>query len=80
MAGALDMHLPDEVWRRIFDLAADEDIFFQYALPTNMAEWAWFKVPHFTGWQLRSPLGAIDAIQRRSYATKKVRLTLYFIL
>jgi hypothetical protein len=65
--------LPAEIWTHIFDLAADEDVIFQYALPTSMAESAWFKT--FLGeWTLRSPQEALNLIQRRSYATKKVRL------
>lgn len=65
------MDLPDEVWRQIFDLAADEDIIFQYGLPTVMAESAWFENV-FGAWTLRSPQEALNLIQRRSYATKKV--------
>ncbi|KAK2464721.1 hypothetical protein APHAL10511_003297 [Amanita phalloides] len=66
--GRLD--LPSEIWTQIFDLAADEDLIFQYGLPTSMAESAWFK--SFVGeWALRTPQEALNSIQRRSYATKK---------
>lgn len=65
------MQLPDEILTEIFDLAADEDVIFQYGLPTVMAEAAWFR--NVMGeWALRSPREAINTIQRRSYATKKV--------
>ncbi|KAJ7291765.1 hypothetical protein C8J57DRAFT_1445208 [Mycena rebaudengoi] len=62
--------LPAELWTHVFDLAADEDVIFQYALPSVMAESAWFKNV-FGKWMLRSPQDALDLIQRRSYATKK---------
>jgi hypothetical protein len=65
--------LPAELWTHVFDLAADEDVIFQYALPSVMAESAWFKNV-FGKWMLRSPQDALDLIQRRSYATKKVVL------
>jgi hypothetical protein len=65
------MEVPDEILTQIFDLAADEDVIFQYGLPTAMAESAWFKNA-FNEWALRSPQEAINMIQRRSYATKKV--------
>lgn len=65
--------LPAELWTRIFDLAADEDIILKYGLPTIMAECAWFKNV-FGEWTLRSPQEALNLVQRRSYATKKVRL------
>jgi hypothetical protein len=68
-----DYALPAEIWTHIFDLAADEDVIFQYALPTSMAESAWFK-NFFGEWGLRSPQEALNLIQRRSYATKKVRI------
>ncbi|KAJ3776106.1 hypothetical protein FB446DRAFT_763079 [Lentinula raphanica] len=64
------MELPDEIMTQIFDLAADEDVIFQYGLPTVMAESAWFKNA-MDEWALRSPQEAINSIQRRSYATKK---------
>jgi len=63
--------LPAELWTHIFDLAADEDVIFQYGLPTVMAESAWFKTV-FSAWALRTPEEALNLIQRRSYATKKV--------
>lgn len=63
--------LPDEIWTHIFDLAADEDLIFQYGLPTSMAESAWFR-SIITQWTLRTPQEALNLIQRRSYATKKV--------
>jgi hypothetical protein len=63
--------LPAELWTHIFDLAADEDVLFQHGLPATMAESAWYK--DFSGkWTLRSPKDALDLVQRRSYATKKV--------
>ncbi|TRM59551.1 hypothetical protein BD626DRAFT_572510 [Schizophyllum amplum] len=62
--------LPSEIWNRIFDLASDEDVIFQYGLPTVMAESAWFKNA-FGEWTLRSPQEAINLVQRRSYSTKK---------
>ncbi|PFH47418.1 hypothetical protein AMATHDRAFT_129255, partial [Amanita thiersii Skay4041] len=62
--------LPSEIWTQIFDLAADEDLIFQYGLPTSMAESAWFK--SVVGeWSLRTPQEALNMVQRRSYATKK---------
>ncbi|KAH7873794.1 hypothetical protein F5879DRAFT_944943 [Lentinula edodes] len=64
------MELPDEILTQIFDLAADEDVIFQYGLPTVMAETAWFQNA-LDEWALRSPQEAINIIQRRSYATKK---------
>lgn len=63
--------LPAELWTHVFDLAADEDVIFQHGLPTTMAESAWFK-DFFGEWMLRSPQDALDLVQRRSYATKKV--------
>jgi hypothetical protein len=63
--------LPAELWTHVFDLAADEDVIFQHGLPTTMAESAWFK-DFFGEWTLRSPQDALDLVQRRSYATKKV--------
>ncbi|TFK31229.1 hypothetical protein BDQ12DRAFT_740130 [Crucibulum laeve] len=64
------MDLPDEILRQIFDIAADEDVIFQYGLPTAMAESAWYK--DVTGsWRLRSPKKAVSLIQMRSYSTKK---------
>ncbi|KAF7289975.1 NTF2 domain-containing protein [Mycena indigotica] len=54
----------------IFELAADEDVIFHHALPTSMAESAWFRDVNGT-WQLRSPQEAIEEVQRRSYGTKR---------
>lgn len=67
------MELPDEILTQIFDLAADEDVIFQYGLPTVMAETAWFQNA-LDEWALRSPQEAVNIIQRRSYATKKVSI------
>lgn len=63
---------PAEIWAQIFDLAADEDVIFQYGLPTTMAESAWYK-HGVDQWMLRSPAEALNLVQRRSYKTKKVR-------
>ena len=63
--------LPAEIWAQIFDLAADEDVIFQYGLPTTMAESAWYK-NGLDQWTLRSPAEAVNLVQRRSYKTKKV--------
>ena len=65
-----NLDLPSEIWTQIFDLAADEDLIFQYGLPTSMAESAWFKSV-IEEWALRTPQEALNLIQRRSYATKK---------
>ena len=73
--GPAALALPSEIWNQIFDLASDEDVIFQYGLPTVMAESAWFKNP-FGEWTLRSPQEAINLVQRRAYFTKKV----YFLL
>lgn len=67
-----DMKLPEEIWAQIFDQAADEDVIFQYGLPTTMAESAWVKNA-FGQWMLRRPSEALNSVQRRSYSTKKVR-------
>ncbi|KIY48402.1 hypothetical protein FISHEDRAFT_43360 [Fistulina hepatica ATCC 64428] len=69
-SAALRYDLPAEVWKQIFDLAADEDIIFGHGVPTSMVESAWFKNV-FNEWTLRTPQEAINQIQRRSYATKK---------
>jgi hypothetical protein len=66
---ALD--LPSEVWVQIFNLAADEDVIFQYGLPTTLAESAWVK-NMYGKWTLRRPSEALNTVQRMSYATKKV--------
>jgi len=62
--------LPDELWIRIFDIAADEDVIFTPWAPTNLAECAWFKNV-FNEWALRTPQEALIHLQRRSYQTKK---------
>jgi hypothetical protein len=61
--------LPSELWNAIFDIAADEDVIFDYSLPTVMAESTWFNSEN---WQLRTPQGSLHFVQRRSNATKKV--------
>ena len=66
---ALD--LPAELWTQIFDLAADEDILFIHALPTSFGESVWWR-DHTGRWRLRSPQQAMNLLQARSYATKKV--------
>ena len=65
--------LPSEIWSQIFDLAADEDILFLPGIPTSMAESAWYRDIIVNEWRLRSPQEAMNMLQRRSYATKKVR-------
>jgi hypothetical protein len=65
--------LPSEIWSQIFDLAADEDILFLAGIPTAMAESAWYRDIIINQWRLRSPREAMNMLQRRSYATKKVR-------
>ena len=65
--------LPSEIWSQIFDLAADEDILFLPGIPTAMAESAWYRDIIVNEWRLRSPREAMNMLQRRSYATKKVR-------
>ncbi|KIK63106.1 hypothetical protein GYMLUDRAFT_72342 [Collybiopsis luxurians FD-317 M1] len=62
--------VPPEILTRILGHVCDEDVIFQYALPTVMAEAAWFKNA-LDEWALRSPQEAVNTIQRRSYATKK---------
>lgn len=74
------MSLPAEIWTQIFGLAADEDILFQPGFPTSLAESAWCRdywkfrldVNDPSEWNLRSPEQALDILQKRSYATKKV--------
>jgi hypothetical protein len=65
--------VPAEIWTQIFDLAADEDVIFQYGLPTTMAESAWYRNA-LNEWILRSPGEALNLVQKRSYKTKKVRI------
>ena len=67
--------LPAEIWIQIFYLAADEDIIIQHGLPTVLAESAWYK--DGDDWKLRSPQEAMEMLQRRSYAMKKVNFSLY---
>lgn len=75
--------LPAEIWTQIFDLAADEDLLFQPGIPTSLAESAWvqdywksqIKDESTSKWSLRAPEQAMDILQRRSYGTKKVRVT-----
>jgi hypothetical protein len=71
------MSLPAEIWVQIFNLAADEDVIFQYGLPTVMAESAWVKNV-FDKWSLRRPSEALNVVQRRSYTTKKVHSIYFF--
>ncbi|TEB38425.1 hypothetical protein FA13DRAFT_1620823 [Coprinellus micaceus] len=75
-ATALD--LPAEVLTQIFSLASDEDLLFQYALPTSLANSSWFK--HISGeWALRTPQEAGNILMRRSYKTKKASLNLMLV-
>jgi len=69
--------LPAELWNAIFDIAADEDIIFDHGLPTVMAESTWFNSAD--QWQLRAPQESLHLVQRRSYATKKVRSSIYYL-
>ncbi|TFY61935.1 hypothetical protein EVJ58_g4205 [Rhodofomes roseus] len=62
--------LPAEVWLQIFHYASDDDELFDHALPTSVAESSWYKMI-FGDWTLRSPNEGLNAMQRRSYATKK---------
>ncbi|KAF9447571.1 hypothetical protein P691DRAFT_731271 [Macrolepiota fuliginosa MF-IS2] len=64
------MDLPAEIWVQIFNLAADDDLIFQYGLQTSFSVHAWWKTFH-GDWQLRSPREALHYIQKRSYFTKK---------
>jgi hypothetical protein len=66
--------LPPELWSHIFDLAADEDVIFYPGLQTSMAQSTWSKSP-WSSWTVRTPQDTINIIQRRSYATKKVRIS-----
>lgn len=66
----VNIDLPGEIWIQIFYLAADEDIIIQHGLPTILAESAWYK--DRDDWKLRSPQEAMEMLQRRSYAVKKV--------
>lgn len=65
--------LPAEVWLQIFHYASEDDALFDHALPTSMAESSWFKIVFDDQWMLKSPGEGINTLQRRSYATKKVR-------
>lgn len=62
--------LPAEVWTYIFDLATEEPILSNLALPTAWDESAWFRTV-FEEWALKSPTDRIHDIQRRGYKTKK---------
>jgi len=68
---SMTLDLPAELWTQIFDLAADEDILFIHALPTSFGESVWWR-DHTGRWRLRSPQQAMNLLQARSYATKKV--------
>ncbi|KAG6852987.1 hypothetical protein C0991_007703 [Blastosporella zonata] len=65
------MDLPAEIWGHIFDIAADEDVIFQYGLPTMLSESIWVK-GYASKWALRRPTDTLNFVQRSSYATKKV--------
>lgn len=58
------------MWAQIFNLAADEDVIFQYGLPTMMSESIWSKNT-YGKWKLMRPSDTMSAIQWRSYSTKK---------
>jgi len=66
-----NFNLPVELWTHVFDFAVDDDVLLQYALPNAMAESAWFKTM-YGDWALRPPQQALNLIQRKNYATKKV--------
>ena len=66
-------NLPDELWLDIFDMAVEDADFFEPILPTAFSESAWFKTL-YGDWSLRSAQENVNTAQRRSYATKKVRL------
>ena len=51
------MDLPAEIWAQIFNLAADDDLIFQYGLQTSFSVHAWWKAFH-GDWLLRSPMEA----------------------
>ena len=71
---AMAVDLPPEVWLQIFDYASEDDALFDHALPTSLAESSWFRTVFNDGqWMLKSPNEGINGLQRRSYATKKVR-------
>ena len=74
MVQDMAVDLPAEIWIQIFYLAADEDIIIQHGLPTVLAESAWYKDKD--EWKLRSPQEAMEMLQRRSYAMKKVNFCL----
>lgn len=65
------LDFPAEIWIQIFNLAADDDLIFQYGLETSFSFHAWWKTLSGS-WQLRSPPDALNYIQKRSYFTKKV--------
>jgi hypothetical protein len=74
------MALPSEIWTQIFHLAADEDEIFRYELPISLDTSVWArntikdKLPQsdIQDWTLKTPSDALNFLQRRSYATKKV--------
>lgn len=78
------MSLPSEIWTQIFHLAADEDEIFRYELPISLDTSIWTrntlkdKLPQsdIQDWTLKTPSDILNALQRRSYATKKVRVPL----
>ena len=65
--------LPAEIWLQIFYYASEDDVLLDHALPTSMVESSWFKTVFNGQWMLKSPNENINTMQRRSYATKKVR-------
>lgn len=69
--------LPAELWNTIFDIAADEHVIFNHNQLTVMAESMW--APHGQQWQLVAPEESLDLIQKRSYATKKVRTSVLYV-
>ncbi|KAG2741871.1 hypothetical protein P692DRAFT_201842185 [Suillus brevipes Sb2] len=64
--------LPPELWSHTFVLAADGDTIFYHGLPTSITQSSWV-LTRFLGWQLKTPRDSINIVQRRGYATKKVR-------
>jgi hypothetical protein len=69
--------LPEEILNSIFDLAADENIIFDKELPTVFSTSSWFWSILGEKWMLRTPQESLNLRQRRSYATKKVCLSLF---
>ena len=66
-------NLPDELWLDIFDMAVEDAEFFDPVLPTVFSQASWFK-NLYQEWSLRSAQESVHLAQRRSYATKKVRV------